>query len=85
MYEPVHGSAPKYAGTGRANPMGAILSSALMLEDLGHAEAADEVEAAVAALIRAGETTVDLGGSLTTAQVGDRVARAVASGTPVPG
>jgi isocitrate/isopropylmalate dehydrogenase len=85
MYEPVHGSAPKYAGTGRANPMGAILSSALMLEDLGHAEAANEVEAAVTALIRAGETTVDLGGSLTTAQVGDRVARAVASGTPVAG
>jgi 3-isopropylmalate dehydrogenase len=80
MYEPVHGSAPKYAGTGRANPMGAVLSSALMLEDLGHAEAAREVEAAVKASIRAGETTVDLGGRLTTVEVGDRLARAVAGG-----
>ncbi len=45
MFEPVHGSAPKYAGTGRANPFGAILSAALMLEDLGHVEAAHEIEA----------------------------------------
>jgi 3-isopropylmalate dehydrogenase len=80
MYEPVHGSAPKYAGSGRANPMGAVLSSALLLEDLGHAEAAREVEAAVTAAIRAGETTVDLGGPLTTTEVGDRLARAVAGG-----
>jgi len=84
MYEPVHGSAPKYAGTGRANPMGAILSSTLMLEDLGHAEAAAEIEAAVTAAIRAGDTTVDLGGTLATHEVGDRIARAVA-GTPVAG
>ena len=40
MFEPVHGSAPKYAGTGRANPVGAILSATLMLDYLGHAEAA---------------------------------------------
>jgi 3-isopropylmalate dehydrogenase len=79
MYEPVHGSAPKYAGTGRANPMGAILSAALMLEDLGHVEAALEVERVVAAAIRAGETTVDLGGTLKTHEVGDRVAREVAA------
>lgn len=85
MYEPVHGSAPKYAGTGRANPMGAVLSAALMLEDLGHVEAAEGLESAVTALIRAGETTVDLGGSLTTGEVGDRIARAVASGAPVAG
>jgi 3-isopropylmalate dehydrogenase len=85
MYEPVHGSAPKYAGTGRANPMGAILSAALMLEDLGHLEAAREVEAVVTAAIRAGETTVDLGGTLTTGEVGARVARAVASGAAVAG
>jgi len=78
MYEPVHGSAPKYAGTGRANPMGAMLSTALMLEDLGHDEAALELENAVAAAIRAGETTVDLGGTLKTHEVGDRIARALA-------
>lgn len=79
MYEPVHGSAPKYAGTGRANPMGAVLSSALMLEDLGHVEAARAIEAAVKDAIHAGETTRDLGGSRTTSEVGDRIARAVAS------
>ncbi|MEO8197035.1 MAG: isocitrate/isopropylmalate dehydrogenase family protein [Thermoanaerobaculia bacterium] len=78
MFEPVHGSAPKYAGTGRANPVGAILSSALMLETLGHREAALEIEAIVAGSIRAGNTTYDLGGSLTTSEVGDLVARALA-------
>jgi len=83
MYEPVHGSAPKYAGTGVANPMGAILSSALMLRDLGHDEAADEVEKAVAERIRAGETTRDLRGNLTTSEVGDRIARALSAGSAV--
>jgi len=80
MYEPVHGSAPKHAGTGRANPVGAVLSTALMLDDLGHVEAAREIEAAVRAGIHAGETTRDLGGALTTSEVGDRLARAVAAG-----
>ncbi len=83
MFEPVHGSAPKYAGTGKANPLGAILSTALMLETLGHRTAADEIEAAVAASIRAGSTTHDLGGALTTSEVGDLVARAVAAALPV--
>ncbi len=77
MYEPVHGSAPKYAGTGRANPMGAILSSALMLEDLGHLEAAREIEAAVTAAIRGGDTTVDLGGKLKTHEVGEKISHAL--------
>jgi 3-isopropylmalate dehydrogenase len=77
MFEPVHGSAPKYAGTGRANPVGAILSSTLMLDYLGHAEAARVIDDAVARSFRAGQTTPDLGGSLTTAQVGDLIARAV--------
>jgi len=79
MFEPVHGSAPKYAGSGRANPVGAILSLALMLDYLGHAEAAAEIERTVAQSLREGQTTPDLGGSLTTAQVGDLVARAVAA------
>jgi 3-isopropylmalate dehydrogenase len=82
MFEPVHGSAPAFAGTGRANPVGAVLSSALMLDTLGHGEAARAVEAAVAQSLRAGETTPDLGGSLTTSQVGDRLARAVAASAP---
>jgi 3-isopropylmalate dehydrogenase len=79
MFEPVHGSAPKYAGSGRANPVGAILSTALMLDYLGHAEAAAELERVVSQSLRDGQTTPDLGGSLTTAQVGDLVARAVAA------
>ncbi len=78
MFEPVHGSAPKYAGTGRANPVGAVLSSALMLDSLGHAAAAQAIEEAVAQSLRQGQTTPDLGGSLTTSQVGDLLARAVA-------
>jgi 3-isopropylmalate dehydrogenase len=77
MFEPVHGSAPKYAGTGRANPVGAILSASLMLDTLGHAEASRAMEESVARSLREGRTTPDLGGSLTTSQVGDLVARAV--------
>ncbi len=80
MFEPVHGSAPKYAGTGRANPMGAVLSAGLMLEFLGHDAAADAVEQAVRQALREGETTVELGGKLTTSQVGDVLARVVAGG-----
>jgi 3-isopropylmalate dehydrogenase len=71
MFEPVHGSAPKHAGSGRANPVGAVLSAALMLEQLGHGEAARAVEDAVAAGIAAGCTTQDLGGTATTREVGD--------------
>jgi 3-isopropylmalate dehydrogenase len=77
MFEPVHGSAPKYAGTGKANPAGAILSASLMLDYLGHAAAAKAMEDAMARAFREGQTTPDLGGSLTTSQVGDLIARAV--------
>jgi 3-isopropylmalate dehydrogenase len=77
MFEPVHGSAPPLAGTGRANPVGAILSAALMLDYLGHAEAARAIDDAVARSMREGQATPDLGGSLTTSQVGDLLARAV--------
>lgn len=80
MFEPVHGSAPKYAGLGRANPLGAVLSLALMLETLGHQDAAAAVEAAVATSLARGQTTVDLGGSLTTSGVGDFLAAVVADG-----
>ncbi|MGH9464823.1 MAG: 3-isopropylmalate dehydrogenase [Thermoanaerobaculia bacterium] len=79
MFEPVHGSAPKYAGQGRANPMGAVLSAGLMLEALGHGEAAKAVEDAVIAALREGVRTPDVGGQETTARVGDWLARAVTS------
>ena len=79
MFEPVHGSAPKYAGTGRANPMAMILTAGMMLENLGHSEAAEAVEAAVVRALREGSTTADLGGSLTTTEVGDAIARSVSA------
>jgi 3-isopropylmalate dehydrogenase len=71
LFEPVHGSAPDIAGSGRANPIGAIRCVGLMLDHFGYADAAARVEEAVVASMAAGSTTPDLGGSLTTAQVGD--------------
>jgi 3-isopropylmalate dehydrogenase len=77
MFEPVHGSAPKYAGTGRANPFGAILTMALLLDHVGRREQASSVEAAVAACVRERRCTPDIGGSLTTSQAGDAVVEAL--------
>ena len=78
MFEPVHGSAPKYAGTGKANPFGAILTGALLLDHLGHSGEAAAVEAAVAACVREGAATADVGGSLSTSAAGDAVCRKLA-------
>lgn len=78
LYEPVHGSAPDIAGTGRANPLGAIRCAALLLRDLGHTDAAERVEAAVRASIREGKTTPDLGGEETTDGVGAWIAHRAA-------
>jgi 3-isopropylmalate dehydrogenase len=80
MFEPVHGSAPKHAGSGRANPLGAILSTGLMLESLGHVEAAAEIERVVTEAIFDRYTTPDLGGERTTRQVGERIAKTIANG-----
>ena len=80
LFEPVHGSAPKYAGQGVANPLAAILSAQLMLQFLGRDDAATAVEDAVRAVIQDGEVTRDLGGSLTTAEVGEAVASRVSAG-----
>src|SRR5213079_362770 len=73
LFEPVHGSAPPLAGKSEANPAGAILSAALMLEYLGRADAASAVERAVQQSIDEGETTRDLGGQLSTAQAGESI------------
>ena len=78
LYEPIHGSAPDIAGQGRANPCAAILSAAMMLRhSLGNAEAADRIEAAVASAIRGGARTADLGGTMSTAAMGDAVLAAL--------
>jgi 3-isopropylmalate dehydrogenase len=74
LFEPVHGSAPDIAGKGIANPMGAILCVALLLEHLGQDDPARELEDAVAAAVREGKTTADLGGDLDTAEVGAWIA-----------
>jgi len=73
LFEPVHGSAPKYAGQNVANPMGAILSAALMLDEIGRGEEARLLEGAVIECVASGRTTRDLGGSLGTRQVGEEI------------
>jgi 3-isopropylmalate dehydrogenase len=70
LFEPVHGSAPPLAGRGVANPVGSILTTAMMLEYLGHSEAARAVERAAGDAVVARETTTDLGGSLSTREAG---------------
>jgi tartrate dehydrogenase/decarboxylase/D-malate dehydrogenase len=78
MFEPVHGSAPDIAGQGRANPIGAIWSAALMLRHLGHDSEATLVERAIDAVCEDGRVlTADLGGTASTAEVGDAVVRAL--------
>ncbi|AOW23140.1 3-isopropylmalate dehydrogenase [Sphingomonas melonis TY] len=78
LYEPIHGSAPDIAGQGKANPCAAILSAAMMLRhSLGQPAAADRIEAAVAQAIRDGARTADLGGTMSTAAMGDAVLAAL--------
>jgi 3-isopropylmalate dehydrogenase len=75
LFEPVHGSAPPLAGRNVANPVGSILTAAMMLEYLGFESAGEAVQAAVGASITAGETTHDLGGTLSTTEAGDAIRR----------
>jgi 3-isopropylmalate dehydrogenase len=75
MFEPVHGSAPPLAGRNVANPIGAILSAALMLETLGRIEEAQRIERAVEVAVQAREVTRDVGGSLGTRDAGDAILR----------
>jgi 3-isopropylmalate dehydrogenase len=74
MFEPVHGSAPPLAGKNVANPMGAILSAALMLEYLGLETEAAAVEAAVQEAVVSGSGTKEIGGTLGTRETGDHIA-----------
>ena len=74
LYEPIHGSAPDIAGKGVANPLASILSFEMALRwSLGRAESADKLYAAVGAALERGARTPDLGGALTTVQMGDAV------------
>jgi 3-isopropylmalate dehydrogenase len=73
LFEPVHGSAPPFAGKNIANPIGSIATAALMLETCGWSEAANLIDAAIAHAVRALETTVDIGGTLGTREAGEAV------------
>jgi tartrate dehydrogenase/decarboxylase/D-malate dehydrogenase len=78
MFEPVHGSAPDIAGRGIANPIGQIWSGAMMLDHLGHPEAASAIEEAIeAVLLDAALRTPDMGGKATTVELGTAIAEAV--------
>jgi 3-isopropylmalate dehydrogenase len=74
MFEPIHGSAPKYAGKNVANPLATILAGQMMLDHLDEAEAANRVEQAVIEVLKEGKVrTRDLGGKSSTSEVGDAV------------
>jgi 3-isopropylmalate dehydrogenase len=73
LFEPVHGSAPDIAGQDRANPHAAIMTAALMLENLGFQREAGRIEAAIRRAIELRQTTPDLGGTLGTEAAGDWV------------
>ena len=78
LYEPVHGSAPDIAGKGIANPMAAILSTAMMCDHIGEIQASTKIRRAVEDILAKGHPlTPDLGGHASTIQVGDEIARLV--------
>ena len=74
LFEPVHGSAPRFAGKNVANPMGAILTAGLMLDHLGWTEEARRIEETVRWAVDGDRTTADIGGTLGTREVGDAIA-----------
>ena len=76
LFEPTHGSAPKYAGQYKVNPTAMLLSVKLMLDWLGEKEKANRLEQAIATVIKEGRVkTYDLGGNNTTLEVAEEVAR----------
>jgi len=78
MFEPVHGSAPDIAGRGIANPIGQIWSGAMMLDHLGHPDAAAAVVRAIEHVLTSGPRTREIGGTANTIEVGTAIAEAVA-------
>src|SRR5262244_65378 len=78
MFEPVHGSAPPFAGKNIANPMGAILTAAMMLDHLGFTAEANQINHAVLAAVAEKKSTADIGGTLGTRECGEWIATRVA-------
>ena len=77
MFEPVHGSAPKFAGKNIANPIGAIASAALMLETLGLDKEAAAIDAAILKAVRENQVTSDIGGKLGTREAGSYISNQI--------
>lgn len=77
LFEPIHGSAPDIAGKGLANPTATILTAVMMLRYLKENEAAEKVEKALEEVLSLGLTTPDLGGTLSTSEMGQEVAKRV--------
>jgi len=77
MFEPIHGSAPKYKGMNKANPIATIWAGAMLLEHLGQTEAAADIVKAIEKSLRGKTKTYDLGGSASTSEVGSEIARLV--------
>ena len=79
MFEPIHGSAPKYAGQNIVNPIATIWAGAFMLDHLGEPKAAQRITGAIAGIVKAGKIkTRDLGGAAKTTEMGDAIASAAA-------
>jgi 3-isopropylmalate dehydrogenase len=79
MFEPVHGSAPPLAGKNVANPMGSILSAAMMLAHLGFGAEASRIESSVVAAVQEGKRTQDIGGKMGTREVAEWIANRVSA------
>ncbi|RZN71969.1 MAG: isocitrate/isopropylmalate dehydrogenase family protein [Candidatus Methanolliviera hydrocarbonicum] len=80
MFEPIHGSAPKYRGMNRANPIATIWAGGMMLDHLGETRASERIEKAIRIVLKEGKVrTHDLGGSSKTSEVGDAIAKKVKS------
>jgi isocitrate/isopropylmalate dehydrogenase len=78
MFEPIHGSAPKYAGKAIVNPIASIESIRMMLDHLGEEEAAIDIQRAVMKTLAAGRVkTPDIGGANKTYEVGDAIRKAI--------
>jgi 3-isopropylmalate dehydrogenase len=80
MFEPVHGSAPPFAGKNIANPIGAISTAAMMLEHLGFAKESERINQAVLAAVQQKKTTSDIGGTLGTKEAAEWIANTVVGG-----
>jgi 3-isopropylmalate dehydrogenase len=80
MFEPIHGSAPKYKGKGISNPIATIWAGAMLLENIGEQQASESVLRAIESVLKAGKVrTYDLGGTSKMSEVGDAIVAMIKS------